>query len=391
MVLFALGIFFPKLYMEFKYLLLLLCLAIGFFYLIKSPKVNKAVFIWFVAYFTYFLFWIVIGIYNGNSVNGLKAYIKLNCMYTLVFFIMMSGLNKRGTFELIFKSILSLNLLIAAYIIVLYINALGIQGLQFVNYYTYNVSSIINEGYTKVASPIVFSMIFTIPFTLVYYSQKGINRNTLSLVNILLSYIAIVISGNRILLLITIGVSCMCILKNKKRTNIFFCILILFVVCLGLLLVQLKNMDNFDGGIILKRIISELKFSEDNLRWKQIIELYKGFLNNPILGTGFAKGVTAIVRNENEWLYEVVYMLYLYNSGIVGITIYLSIILSVIMMGWRLKYKFKEDVYIVPTMIGYCSLLIACWTNPILNKFDAMWFMFIIPMYYNSRLTKRKV
>lgn len=269
-------------------------------------------------------------------------------------------------------------------------DAVGITNVQFINENTYNITSVLNNGYTKIAAPIVFSLIFTIPFVLVYYSQETVRKGIFSFVNIASSLMAAVISGNRMLLLLIMFTTLVCIFMIKKtKKNILF-----FFIAAGLVLIFLVRMSFFEGNISLysltERIINEIRFDDENVRWKQIMELFKGFLEKPIIGSGFAAGVSGIVRNEQDWLYEVVYMLYLYNTGIIGLIFYLALIVSVVFMAVKIKKINRNNKYILPALMGYICILLACWTNPVLGKFDSLWFLFLIPMYFNNQLLNRK-
>jgi O-antigen ligase len=129
----------------------------------------------------------------------------------------------------------------------------------------------------------------------------------------------------------------------------------------------------------IKKLI--VNISEEK-RYIQIIELLKSFTQNPFIGVGFGKGIpTNIANAEKPWKYEVTYVLYLYQTGILGISLFLGLFISLFN---KLKKLDLESKALAMGLIGY---LMASFTNAyLISGFDYQ-FPVIICLLYISGAT----
>ncbi|HBD3887813.1 TPA: hypothetical protein KJF53_003784, partial [Escherichia coli] len=93
--------------------------------------------------------------------------------------------------------------------------------------------------------------------------------------------------------------------------------------------------------------------------------------------------------DSQPWAYELSYIAFLFQFGLVGFFIYLMGILFIIYtLIRRVKFVGRNSMEFC-FLSGFISFMIANATNPYLLKFDYMWLIFIPLGIANSILVKK--
>ncbi|EJT6664697.1 hypothetical protein C4D51_13540 [Clostridium perfringens] len=398
---FGLMLFLPRTISISKYIFVGISLISASMFLIfkfKNIKIDKKILFWFVISLIVNLIWILIGIFYGNSLDGLNDEFRLNFIWAIIYFVFVLSLSNSKLCLKLFDVMIYINFVIAIYTIMIYIDSKYNLGLTFLYGLDSQARIGLHDGYSQITSHNLGTMLFTTPFIMGIFFNR--TDKIKLIINILISFIAIVVSGRRALLLsIILSIFLIFILniievklnfrKGKRYIFIFLISLIFFLMGIKIL-DQLKIIDI---NVMVTRINESLAIDNSNIRIIQIKALLEGYLNYPFFGSGFAKGVSSVVRSEESpWLYEVTYFSKLYNMGLIGFIFFIFILIFNFFIGIQVVKKFKANAYYMKGLLaGYLSFLIMCFTNPYLSSFDFMWILYIIPMYYNYIFIKENV
>jgi hypothetical protein len=137
---------------------------------------------------------------------------------------------------------------------------------------------------------------------------------------------------------------------------------------------------SFEWSRIQAYFTSALFDSPDaELRQIMFRRLRDGWLQSPVVGFGIGAGLSDFVRSYDQpWAYELSYMALLYQTGLVGITLYAGAVLWIYLTGIRMiRAGHRFSSYVVPVLTGMTSFLIANATNPYLAKYDYLWVIFL--------------
>jgi hypothetical protein len=145
-----------------------------------------------------------------------------------------------------------------------------------------------------------------------------------------------------------------------------------------------------EGGSLIKEggsLISGGGASE-SVRAEQFFALLDGWQQNPLFGAGHGASAVGSLRDaEMPWAYELSYVALLFQTGLVGFSIYCSGVIWIFWMGFKIiRSSHWLGFYMLPVLVGTFCFLIANATNPYLAKFDYMWVIFLPVALINSYL-----
>ena len=114
-------------------------------------------------------------------------------------------------------------------------------------------------------------------------------------------------------------------------------------------------------------------------RGAQINALVQAWVEKPVFGYGHGAADESVIRNrETPWAYEITYLALLFQTGIVGFTIYVGIIVGIIVAGIRtVRREYESGRVLIPLLSGCIAIVIAAGTNPYFTKFDYLWVIFL--------------
>lgn len=364
---------------------------------------------WFVIYILYGIFFSFVGYFvSPEQLSNIVQTLPINIFWPILYMLLIPLFSK-GYFVV---RAINVTLIFAASFIGFYI-LLG--GLSFIGILPIPESFFINtvaiegkyDASIQLADPSVTSLMYLIPYVFSYYilrinEKDSFNRKYVILA-LALTTIAMVISGRRALILNTLiaPVLLFLIVRFSKLNSDFKiklsiykqtgAMLVLFAITLiALVQFNLLNFDALQENFLQSFDLSKTSKDESSeIRGSQADGLLRSFSENPLFGTGLGTGSKYVIRSSAvAGSYELSYLAILFQSGIVGITIYLGLLLFLI---WKMfKLISVEKKFIIPHLVGAVSFLMANASNPYLGAFDHLWTIFLPMGIINYCLTQNK-
>lgn len=390
---FILMTFIPRSYTAYKFPLLILVIIISFFHLIGERKSIRITGIFISIFFLFICFGldgILVGILRSNNISWIMPNARIFLFWGVVYLILCSALTSTKLFPMLFKVLIFVNLLVGVYNLLLFFSSVGIPGLSWLSVIDSSGRIGLHEGYVQITSSNFGSLIFTMPFCLTLF-LFGNKKSKFLDISLVVSIISILLSGRRILFLAFLILPIIYFIYGLKIKRFQFKVGMRIVMSIGIIIIGLFLFrDYLNLSSLISRFNEGFSDSSDNIRSVQIVELYKGFLNHPIFGSGFGIGVSTVVRDlSNPWLYEVVYLMFLFNTGIVGAVIFISMIAMIWLSAKKfITLKIDGQPFMFALFSGFFCFLIANFSNPYLLSFEFLWTIFIIPAYYNYLLVE---
>ncbi|MGX6979956.1 O-antigen ligase family protein [Vagococcus elongatus] len=336
-------------------------------------KVSRSVIGWFALYTLVNTMSILKGTLGNTSVlfQLLPSYVIWPLLYLILFVIPKVSINLEKVTTLALYVILGL---------FMYTFASHFIDLPFTGFISEFFPFVIEETSDFLAyfTPSISSLIFLVPFllTIVYFGDTSDKKATIKkYVLLLLSLFIVFLTGRRALIGTIMIAIFLCILidgiwiKKRNMLKIIVGIGIAVLVAFGLLLIFFPNSRilNIDASLIVQG---------DELRSLQFDALIDGWKQKPFFGHGYGVNTETIVRSQDvPGMYELTYVALLFQTGLVG---FLSLMF---LYGWLIYKLFRLSILErnfvnLAFTIGLTSVMIANATNPYIQSFDGMWFLF---------------
>ena len=174
--------------------------------------------------------------------------------------------------------------------------------------------------------------------------------------------------------------------ERKMIKNLIKNIFIVFFIIIISLLIYDYFTENFDLDLFIKFFKNAFKLSrsiEKNIdnssfeRAKQTVALINGWKEHIIFGSGIAANAS-VVRSTTPGMYEMTYLAIIFQRGIIGILLYLFQFLYLFsyLIYYGIKYR-KIRNFCFSFCASLICFMIANGTNPYLEAFDYLWFIFL--------------
>lgn len=385
-LLFSLSIIFPQTCYIPKILLL------GMYVLIQMTSLkflhngNRTnIVVWSLIFLGSNIFFILLGEFYGHS--AFRYYFNVEILWTTLFLIIFLNINSKQFFSLFSyikestKIVIILGLL--AFV---FINFFGAE--QFLNF-----KGSVRPGYPfkAISGGGITSLLFfgILLFLLV------IQKNESVLFVPLLIFFIIATSRRSFMLSLVLApffyilLNFLFLKKKKERryiNKIIKIVFLLMVVIIALLLIYDNLSEDFDLKEFVeffKRAFKLVKSVEKNVdnssyeRGKQAIALIEGWKTNLFFGHGTAANAS-VIRSDVPGMYELTYLAILFQRGTIGFLIYVSVFAFLIFKMISLGMKYKEiRQFLFAIIAAFGCFLIANGTNPYLEAFDHLWYIFI--------------
>lgn len=340
-------------------------------------------------YLTYSLWSTLHGFWNHNPAT--YQLFRLNVIYFIMLYVFIMIVNTKDEFKAILRTCCWAAIVISIYTILFFAQSVNIINLSHFIYLDNISGAMIHSGYVHITNMNMSMMLFLFPVILFINGIEDLKGdaafNRLNKTSIALSVIAMMMTGRRIIWMVLFGsLLCYALFRVEKSTAkrigrvAIIIIGVIFVFCV------LSRMFGISIAGFLDRFEEAFRdydnYGRQNVRWLQLVALWKGFLENPIFGAGAGVGVDEVVRSTvNSASYELSYILILYNAGIVGFIPYVASLLFVLK---KLFIYGKNDGIAKAMFYGLAFGLIANATNPYFSSsFDFLLWMFIPLMYLN--------
>ena len=363
--------------------------------IIRDVYINKGVLYWIIIFLIFGLVWSLIAIFNNNP--GAFDAFRIHVIWVLLYSVFVVGINKT-IFDSLIRIIIISTVALSLYNIISLLHIMGYW--PNLLYYELDLGSRIgiHSGYTQFTAHNIGTLAFTFPFILTWFINNkksdflGFKKSSIFL-SMVISSIMVVLSGRRILLVIVALLPFIIIfivrLMNKElRSFVYKKILkaLPYAIITFLLIgISLQVHFNWNYEDYKQRVVSSFTKSTQTERTTQFKALMEGFYDKPFIGTGFGQGVEGSVRSDTKpWSYELTYVLYLYNTGIIGFIYFVLCLLWIIYELIKISsYEKDNENLALPLLVGYISFLLATASNPYLGSYDFMWIIFLPLSYIN--------
>lgn len=363
-------------------------LAVTLYSMKKEIVLNKECAVFICLFIIYALLASVWGVVNGNP--GWKVFARLNIVYYLLLYAGMLTIYRAEHFIIIVRFLYFAAFSISIYTFLLLLHDSGYW--IFDNFIRLDEYSVVgfHDTYTHITSTNLSMMTILFPFiTLAAYDAKIREKIKLWYIifTVVISAAAMFLSGRRILWIIMAGTLLIAAFKGLTRRGRLVCM----IVCVILGFAALTYMNKYTSYSLqgyadrLFEVFQAVDSTtgEENIRFAEMRELFLGFLQRPVMGSGAGAGVEGYIRTAAEpWCYEVSYNLILYNSGIIGSLIYALAFIVFLLALWN-KHR-QSDKMGFAMLVTLIFGIVANGTNPYFSgSFDFLTFIFVPLVYLN--------
>jgi len=246
----------------------------------------------------------------------------------------------------------------------------------------------------------IVSIIFLLPFFISALLFPRSRRSALVLTPLVLLLLAVaILSGRRALLLtMVLGPAIAFIvtyrrhprLEKRKGSRRWWIPLAVILVALLWLYVaaNLVGIRYYEG--VISSIFDFTENQSNLIRVYQYRSLIDGIFNAPFLGHGAGAAASYISSYKWPWMYELYYIAFIFQYGIVGFFIYA---LGIAYLCWQLICSVRQNgraSFEYYLLSGFIAFMIANATNPYLSTFDYMWIIFIPYAIANRQLFRSR-
>ena len=384
-VLFFLIICTPMVFKDIK-IVCLVILILGFFLeTIRSGsiKIHPKVFCWVIIFIVTNSFFLLHGTYDKSDVflQLAPVYILWPIIYTLIISICSRGQTTGGITNFFVLSAL----VISFYAIYIVLNFKGLMPNSIL--LSLKLNQVINsdQGYIEFFIPNITSLFFLIPYVIsiiIYYKQIDINIKKIYLWSVAISSIvACVLIGRRALTFIALLAPIMSLLvgryvsiapKNKLRR-----LLITFMMFMAMIGIYTYFAKDTSLDLRMFEFNTKQFFNSGMEREVQLFALIDGWKESPFIGAGYGINAEGSIRSDIPGAYELSYFAMLFQTGVIGMLIYFSLLVWIFKTLIKIiKVNKDSRGLIVPVLIGLSGILIANATNSYIFSFDGLWVLF---------------
>ncbi|MGV3022269.1 O-antigen ligase family protein [Streptococcus suis] len=315
--------------------------------------------------------------------NYFPSYVIWPILFTLFFFQVLNLVNTIQIEKIFLISFAFINI---------YILCLCLVGLGYLPnslFFLLSKKTVVNSygGYLSIFTPSITVLFFLTPYFLHFLFTNGIKgkKNLFIFMNILISLINIYIIGRRALILaIFVSVVFSQILNirklfsTKKVITFFLGILIIFSIFTFL-------KENF---LLINLRLQQFGFEDSLLggieRESQATALLNDWLKKPIFGYGIGVNARDSIRSYSvPGMYELSYHALLFQGGLIGLLIHLTLYFYIIVSGYINGYRSNNQILKFGTT-GLICLFIGNFSNPYIQSFDSLFIVFLILMMINK-------
>ncbi len=360
--------------------------------------ISLPVFKWFSAFIlfgVFFSLWAFIFPFN-NKIFILKS-MPVNIIWPVVYLFFIKYLVNADNIYLLNRVMIKAAIFISIYMILVALSFLGLIPIPLSEF------SLANPGFgrfetaqVEISMAAITSLLFINPFLLTSLLLGTYRRDKISLFLIsfayLISILGILVTGRRSLLLnillipfvIYIYIKLSKVKLEKAQKKHIYRLAIGLIVAVLFLFSYLIYANLFDFVGYWDFFVQGFDFESNgsdpgsSLRGEQFHQMLRSWLDYPVFGTGFGSASQYMIRSpETPWVYELSYMTLLFQTGIIGFIIYMSL------LGWLffkciiIVRKRPDFAFIIPSFMGCFCFLIGNASNPYLIAYDHMWAIFL--------------
>lgn len=333
--------------------------------------------------------WSLVGLlYPGTFTGGVFDALRLYCLWSAAFLLLFSLMRSETSLDVVHRSFVLAGIVISA------VNLYGLAD-QF-----WSLGLIpdsvrrelelfigINDGYIQITSINIGMLFLIVPYLLVIHMRSDARRWTTraATLSLFVSLVLVAASGRRALVLVVALTpalvlltawlsSSMPLLRPMSRR---FCI----AYCAGIVAVG-AGASALPASLQDSGYVYRLKsaFSSQDERSIQKGYLVDGFVEAPVLGSGFGAYAGYLRSAERPWTYELTYHKMLFNLGLVGMALVGGVHAAYVGFVVLLLRRFRAgSASAFGLLVGLLALLLGAWSNPYLGSFDYLFFLGLLP------------
>lgn len=253
----------------------------------------------------------------------------------------------------------------------------------FYNNLSFNVG--IHPGYIQLTSHNIGALFYLIPvsfldiFLVRFKNAKNyrLSKNLAFAFILICGIIITIIAGRRALWLSVSFLFIIFIIYLLINYKVYKKVLTYFVIIFFLFTsIAIYNLNGVIDQENLNERLTGWYSSKGEERYVQSSFLIASFYDKPVIGHGFnAVLKNGYVRSDKPYLFESYILTILFNTGIVGLLMYVFLIIYPFLLKWRspvVKFIFFVSIF---------SLFIANFSNPYFGSFDFIFYIFL-PFFF---------
>lgn len=379
---------FPRSFIVIK-LVLLVLFVISYFIYSRKIKIFYEIIIFYSIVALIGIIWSIIGIVNGGSLQGVFDNFRLYFFWSFMYMFIFTIIRNEEDIEILHWAIVYsgiLIFLINLFGLANYYYDLGLISEELTKKLVMNIG--IHKGYIQITSHNIGSLFFIVPYLISVNFRRDSEKikSSLTKISLICAILIAVLSGRRALWLVVffspIIIATLTYITGSKdfMKNSFKRVVRLYII--GSLLLVLGIVFLFQNKSFENASLNHIKaaFAATDLRSIQKGFLIDGFLDYPIMGSGFGMKAGIIRSEEATWLYELTYHQMLFNFGIIGSLLLLFLYLLYLSYVILLIRRNKNESFIAfSILIGFFSFLIAAYSNPYFGSFDCLLYIGMLP------------
>ena len=368
---------------------------------------NPTIFLLFMFYLMLGLLYGFYGFLRGNL--GALPVTKEIVFYVFIYMFLITGVRNEFSLKCIHYTIIFSATFLTFYIAISILNVLSIwPNFLYYNLFTSTTSTqtittnLISRGQFDIGMINLPSLMFLQPYLLAYYLSIAEKTPKYIWLLIILMTLIMVFSGSRILFIVAlffmliIGIFFLIYGKGKKHLlQRIMTLCLVSVISMAIFYHVLKQI-GFDANLFIGEFLEAFQpltlEGEQNVRFGQFNALLHGWMENPVFGVGSGGVQWDYIRSgERPWSYELSYMKFLFDWGVVGIILYGSGLAFVCIKSLAIyERKHALGSYTIAMSIGQIVFLFGAATNPLVLKFDSLAIFFLPIAVINLVLLSNK-
>jgi len=343
----------------------------------------------------------------AGGAPGALAMFNVYVMWPIVYTLLVVGASYPGVLRGLVRVTVYAGLAISLYSIIYVLREAGLWPSAL--YYAFDQGQAIGFHGTHIEFGLysTTTLLFLVPFLVgalcVFPKEHAPVSRSMLWLTMVLSFTTVLLSGRRALLLLVPVAPALALLfrawlpvtvKRESRRlvrRVWWAALSLAV----LLIVIMTAIGGIAPAGFVDMVASGFRFNSDAVamsRRDQFMALVNGWLQHPAFGSGHGAPAPGVIRSiEMPWSYELTYVALLYHTGIVGLVAYGAGLGWIFLKARRIAATgWSQAPYLVATLVGTASFVLANATNPYLEKYDSIWVVFMPIAFINLWLTETR-
>jgi len=339
--LFFMMLFVPLSYKNIKVALLGLVIVMIAIHVLVDGKLllHRTILLWTMLIMLCGSVFIFVGVINNTP--GAIYIAHFYILWPFVFTLLVAGIAYENVIDRLIRTLVFSTIAISLYSLIYIFYAAGLIPDAYYIEIGQGQRIGFHQGYIQYVSASLYTLLFSVPFlisALMTWPKSAlmpVSRIWLWIA-VTLSLPVVILSARRSLWLIVAISPILSIILNKLLNVKYYSFKIMcriflwFAFLVFVIFICLHIVFNIEFLSVVQRFTDGFRFNTGFgaiLRKEQFFALLEGWINNPLFGRGLGGGVEGSVRSAAQpWQYELFYLSILFQTGVIGFTIYFTAI-----------------------------------------------------------------